>query len=178
MRRMKYTRCQKSAYHEAGHAVAAMRREVPFEFVYIFDCESKAGPTSGHHFGGAVQFPIGIVDALAQSRNETAMLIALSAIAANKELQPWHSYCAHVFAHGLGDIEVAKLIAEKGPHASDAGEYIDKFLMGPARAFVKKEWPSIVAIAEALIASPNHRFSYSDCCNLIGIGDATEAKCA
>jgi hypothetical protein len=141
-RSLKYSRCQQVAYHEAAHALAALRHNIPFRHVQMLSCENKAGTNQG-----LVEFPTGTMEFIARRSVETCMLIFLSGIAADKLMRPHVSYFIHMIGTGAHDWNQAEFAASRvkpwPPHHKD---HAFNLLKTDARRFVREEWQNMVGL--------------------------------
>jgi len=144
--------------------VAALRQNIQFTNVQLLACHNNGGDRNRR---GNVEFPTGTLDTIARKTPATVLLVILSGIAANKVMRPHVSYLVEMIGGGAGDWGEAKFVASLLDHPSPS-HHAFNVLKTSARQFVKKEWQNIVTIGDALIASPERKLSYQQCCDLFG----------
>lgn len=160
-----YSKLQQIAYHESSHALAALRQSIPFTKVHLLTCKGEEGT-----LGGFVEFPTGTMDPIARVMPETALLIILAGMAADKIMRPHRSYLVNMIGSGAGDWDEAKFVASRVNQSSyrSPAHHAFSILRTSARRFVIEEWHNIVRIGDALIASPDRKLSYEQCSSLLG----------
>ncbi len=123
-----------TAHHEAGHAVAAIMKGVPFKAVTI----KATGHAAGHL---AIKFGRGV------EQMHKRGIVALAGEAAQRQFSP-RSVRDH---HGGSDREQVRLAAMDCTGSSEQAELLVRLWTVQARDLVLLRWPAVSQIAAALI---------------------------
>jgi hypothetical protein len=143
------TRKHSIAIHEAGHAVAAILHDIPFEHVTIV-------PTD--EYNGCVRMEQPPAEYIAEETKDSPasldywhrrLIATMAGPAATKKLHPYGDWHRHAWA----DVDVAGDIFERIHERFDEAviQAHLKYIKALAASFVENNWKEIEAVAAALI---------------------------
>jgi len=137
----------RAAYHEAGHAVAAIVLDVPLTLVSI---EQQQGPF-GLRIGGATFCPFNFSRALRNRAKSEKYLTVVLAGEVSERL-----WCAHKPTHPIQEIgfsldrEVVREMLKQVFKYRAERQRVLKHLKGEARRLVRNHWNSVELLAGKL----------------------------
>lgn|GEM_PF-4541930 len=195
-RRIKLTRSQKIAYHEAAHVVAHLRFEIAFRAVYLARDDGTIALTDGRVRNDALGTvescdPLELWQRAGKENGYNYLFALLSGLCATKIMSPYRSYAkivssgeaeadwshARAFVKADQISKICKRIAEVDLKGKESVEIEDPdvdlldmtiwLALRDVRKFVKAEWPSIVRIGDALLASPTKSLTYAECAEFL-----------
>src|SRR5580700_11422788 len=132
---MKPSALEATAYHEAGHMVAAWRHHLKIRRATIIPAEDFAGRVDHESPLRGIQLDIDGSDR-ANLKAEKAILISLAGPAAQRRFRPssWRSY------HGLGDYEIAIDLALRLQGSGALAAAYLRYLQLRADSLVESNW--------------------------------------
>ena len=129
-----------AAFHEAGHAIAALQFGWPINLLTIIADVDRDGLSRGGH--------IQITRRLEREDPAKAMVFALAGPAAQRCGVPR----SHVQASGISDFEEADRLARLHCRTIHSERTLKRFAAQEAKALVADAWAKVDAIAQALLA--------------------------
>ena len=147
---------ERTAYHEAGHAVIAHRCGVRFAYVTIVPGEDSLGHLLHHKWSRGFA-PAVTVTPLMRERLESRILSALAGGLAEKKWSGRYNAQGSKADHAAV-INMADFIGGEG-------RVLEKYLAwlwARAEAMIETWWPDIVAVAAALLEHPRGRLTHDE----------------
>ena len=129
-----------AAFHEAGHAVAALQFGWPIDRLTIIADVDRDGLSRGGH--------IQITKRLEREDPAKAMVFALAGPAAQRRGVPR----SHVQASGISDFQEVERLARIHCRTIHSERTLKRFAAQEAKALVSDAWAKVDAIAQALLA--------------------------
>lgn len=177
-----FSELQQAAYHEAAHVFAFLHFGIPFHAVYLAADDGTIVLSDGtvkDDAGGTVEtsHDHNIYDWITPEVEDVRYLsIIVAGMCATKVMKPRSTYW-QIVESGIAytDYLQARRIAHihRRLWAFEANDDACNDLMiysvrCKVRRLVKMNWYTIVKIGDALIASPDRKLSYQQCCVLVG----------
>lgn len=144
---MKFTPALRaSAYHEAGHAVAAVFFSLPVYSATILPDKGDDVRHQNPMLGGVLEH-VHNVTAKRRDLKERLAIVALAGPRAQKQ----HNVHGYRCYHGAADYDNATKLAMRVAQGSEGATLLLKYWQWSTDGLVRARWPEIAAVAAALL---------------------------